>query len=60
MKILNIILVIVLWNIISCNKDPFNRHGADISPIVTHSYSDLIEKVKFSESENITISGKII
>ena len=59
MKILNIVLVIVLWNIISCSKDPFNRYGTDISPIVTHSYSDLIEKVKFGESENMTISGKI-
>ncbi len=60
MKILNIILVIVLWNIISCTKDSFNRYGADISPTVTHSYSDVIEKVKFGESENLTISGKII
>ena len=59
MKILNFILIIVLWNIISCNKDPFNRYGADISPTVTHSYSDVIEKVKFGESDNITISGKI-
>ena len=59
MKILNIVLVIVLWNIISCSKDPFNRYGTDISPVVTHSYGDLIEKVKFGESENMTISGKI-
>ena len=60
MKILNFILIIVLWNFTSCSKDPFNRYGADISPTVTHSYSDMIEKVKFGESENITISGKII
>ena len=60
MKILNLILVIVLLNIISCTKDSFNRYGADISQTVTHSYDDVVEKVKFGESGNMTISGKII
>ena len=60
MKILNLILVIVLLNIISCTKDSFNRYGADISQTVTHSYGDLVEKVKLGESGKMTISGKII